>query len=165
MKNYRKLLSLLIVAALTAVVAYWLRPNDTKRIKKRFHQACTIVSKSSAENPAVSAFKMFDFGSLCADSVTFNIQGAPLRGSMSNEVLISELARYRAMCEQISITPMDIAVNIETPNHAAAECVVKVKLTGANFEFDEIRHFITRLQKIDKSWKITGIADDQVLVK
>jgi len=165
MKNYRKLLPLLIVAALTAAVAYWLRPNDTKRIKKRLHQACAIVNKSSAENPAVSALKMFDFGTLCADSVTFDIEGAPLRGSMSNEILISELARYRAMCEQIGITPMGITINIETPNHAAAECVVKAKLTGASFDYDEIRHFIVRLQKIDNSWKFTGIADDQVLVK
>lgn len=165
MKIYHKVFALLLVAALTAAVAYWLRPNDTRRIKKRFHQACSVVSKSSAENPAVSAFKMFDFGSLCADSVTFDIKGAPFQGSMSNEVLISELARYRAMCEQITITPMDIAVSIDTPNHATAECVVKAKLTSNHFDFDEMRHFLLRLQKIDNSWKIAAIADDQVLVK
>lgn len=154
-----------MVVALTAGIAYWLRPSDTKRIKKRFHQACSVISKSSSENPAVSAFKMFDFGSMCADTVSFEITGVPLQGSMSNEVLISELARSRAMCEQITITPMDIDVSIDTPNHASAECVVRAQLKGASFEFDEIRHFLFRLQKIDHSWKFTSIADDQVLVK
>lgn len=165
MKNYRKLLSMLMVAAFTAGIAYWLRPNDTRRIKNRFHQACSLVSKSASENPAVSAFKMFDFGSLCANSVTFDIKGAPFQGSMSNEVLISELARYRAMCDQISITPLGVTVTISTPNHATAECIVKAQLKSTHFEFDEIRHFLLRLQKIDKSWKFTTIADDQVLVK
>lgn len=165
MKNYRKLLSLLIVAALTAGAAFWLRPSDTRRIKKRFYQACSILSKADSENPAVSAFRMFDFGSMCANSVSFDIKGVPLQGTMSNEVLISELARYRAMCEQISITPMDIAVTIATPNHASAECVVKAHLKSAHFEFEEMRHFLLRLQKFDHSWKITGLADNEVLVR
>ncbi len=165
MKNYRKLISLLIVAVLTAAVAFWLRPNDTRRIKKRFHQACSILSKGAAENPAVSAFKMFDFGTLCANSVTFDIKGAPFHGTMSNEVLISELARYRAMCEQITITPLDIAVTISTPNHATAECVVKAQLKGPQFEYDEIHYVLIRFQKIENSWKITGLADDEVLVR
>ena len=156
---------MLLVATLAAGVAFYLRPNDSKRIKKRFHQACSILSKSSTENPAVMAFKMFDFGTICANSVTFEIQDAPIKGTLSNEVLISELTRYRTFCNSISITPLDIEVHITTPTRADAECVVQAKIDSNNFTFDEIRHFQLRLQKIEKSWKITALADNEILVK
>lgn len=165
MKHYRKLLFLLIVAALTAGIAFMLRPSDTRRIKKRFYQACAIVNKSESENPAIAAFKIFDFASMCADSISFDITGAPFHGSMSNEVLISELTRCRAMCEKITITPMGLTVTINTTNHATAECIIRAQLQSTHFEYDEIRHFLIRLQKIENSWKFTAIADDQVLVK
>lgn len=165
MKKYRQVFSMLLVVALAAGVAFWLRPNDSKRIKKRFHQACSILSKSSAENPAVMAFKMFDFGTICADSVTLEIQDAPIKGTLSNEMLISELTRYRTFCNSISINPLDVEVNVTTPTSATAECVVQAKIDGSDFAFDEIRHFQLRLQKIEKSWKITALADNEILAK
>jgi hypothetical protein len=165
LKKYSGVFSLLLVAALTAGIVFWLRPSDSKRIKKRFQQACSTLAKSPGENPAMSAFKMFDFSSLCADSVSFEIADIPFRGALSNETLLSELTRSRALCEQIKIEPLDIVVDIPTSNHASAECVVKAKIKGASFDFEEIRHFKIRLQKIDNSWKFTAISDDQVLVR
>jgi len=165
LKKYSAVFSLLLVAALTAGIFFHLRPSDSKRVKKRFYQACSTVNKSPGESPVMSAFKMFDFSSFCADSVSFEIEGAPFQGTMNNETLLSELTRYRALCEQINIEPLDILVDIATDNHASAECVVKAKIKGASFDFDEIRHFKVRLQKIDKAWKFTAITDDQVLLR
>jgi hypothetical protein len=165
MKKYSKILSLFLVIVLTAGIAFCLRPNDSRRIKKVFYHACSTVSKSADENPVMSAFKMFDFSSLCADSITFTVEGAPFQGTMNNEVLIGELTRNRLLCEKIVIVPLSVTVTIATTNHATAECVVKVQIKGASFDFDEIRHFQVKLQKIDNSWKFTAITDDEVLVR
>ena len=163
MKKYSKFLSLFFVAALTVCTFFWLQPSDSKYIKKRIYQACSTVGKSADENPAVAAFKMFDFASLCANSVTFAIEGAPFQGAMSNEVFISELTRYRALCQKIVIEPLDLEVDIVAPNNATAKCVVKAQIKGNSFDFEEIRHFQIKFIKTDNAWKFLALDDDGVL--
>jgi len=166
--NYRKIktvLLVLLVIAGSAGVAYFLRPNDSKRIQKQFEKLCLSVEKSSDENPTAGAFKTLSFSYMCTDSVRIDLRGAPFQGEMSAEELTSHLARGRGMCESIAITPLECEVELTTPTRANAICVVRVKINALGSAYDEIRHFQARWQKIDKSWKITAVADDDILVK
>ena len=166
--NYRKMktvLSVLLVIAVSAGVAYFMRPNDSKRIQKQFEKLCLSVEKSSGENPTAGAFKTLSFSYMCTDSVRIDLRGAPFQGEMSVEELTSHLARARGMCDSIVITPLECEVELTTPTRANAICVVRAKINALDSSYDEVRHFQARWQKIDKTWKITAVIDDEILVK
>ncbi len=166
--NYRRVktvLLVLLVIAGSAAIAFWLRPNDSKRIQKQFEKLCLTVEKMADENPTATAFKMMTFSYMCTPTVNFDLQGAPFQGQMSAEELTSQLTRGRGMCDSISITAMECEVELTTATRANAICVVRVKIKALGSAYDEIRHFQARWQKIDKSWKISAVSDDDILVK
>ncbi|MDD3694772.1 MAG: hypothetical protein PHG44_02255 [Lentisphaeria bacterium] len=165
MQKYRVLIPLAIVVLLSAWLAYTLRPSDEKRIAKNLNQVCLILSKGESENPALLAFKMFDFARFCAEQVSFDIEEAPIKGSYSNEQLISEASRYRAMCESLQLSIMDLETEVNDENQALVRGTLKVKLTAQGYSFDEMLPLQIQMRKIERAWKITRVAKVKIFSK
>ncbi|NMA43014.1 MAG: hypothetical protein GX946_06500 [Oligosphaeraceae bacterium] len=162
LRQYRVFVPLILVVIISAYMAFLLRPSDKRRIIKNLNQVCTILSKVENENPALVALKMFDFARFCADQVNIAIAEAPFNGNYSNEMLISDASRYRAMCETLTLTILDYELELEGDDRAYVQGTLKVKLRALGEVYEEMIPLQIHLRKFERTWKITRVEDVKV---
>lgn len=165
MYRYRQALYLVVAVLGVAVLVWWLRPSDQRRIRKQFQRLCQTLNKVSPENNSTTALKMLTFGYLFTDQIEIRLRQFPYNGVMSAELLTSQAARGRALCETIALQPLDLGITLDTPESATVLCVFKARLVTPYALYDEVRHFQASLRKVDNSWRFSGFADDGILEK
>lgn len=165
MHRYRQALYLVVAVLGVAALVWWLRPNDQRRIRKQFHRLCETLNKVSPENNSTTALKMLTFGYLFTDRIAISLRQFPYNGEMSAELLTSQAARGRALCETIALQPLELDITVDTPESATVLCVLKVRLQSPHALHDEVRHFQASLRKVDNAWRFSGFADDGILEK
>ena len=158
---------LICLAVVLAVVGAWykLRPTEQQRIRKQLLQMAEAINKNPQEGNAAHAMKMLALGNLLAENVTVELQDFPYNGDNSAETIVSLASRGRTVFNNINLRLLEQEIDLTDYDEALVRCVWKVDLESSAYNDSSVRHVLMHLRKIDNTWRLEQIRDDDILKK
>jgi hypothetical protein len=143
-------LALLIIGAL---IVYRTHISEKERIRKRFHNIASLISREERENPATSFMTMRSLSTYFHDPCIIEIGESSFSGEFSPDEIARNIIRMRASCDRLKLSFHDLGITITGDDRARA--VFTAELTGRYQGGDISRHVRevrVDLRKIEKRW-------------
>ena len=162
--NWKKLLFLVLAAAVAGGLYYRLRPTDEKRIRKQLAALSERLSKNAGESTTIMALKLQGLDALFAAQVEIDLKGFHGNGVYQQEELASLVARFRPGFRSMHLTFSDLVILIETADSATTTFTARLQVEDVEGKKSEdIREIKARLKKADKIWGFTRFEEVAVL--
>jgi hypothetical protein len=143
-------LALLIIGAL---IVYRTHISEKERIRKRFHNIASLISREERENPATSFMIMRSLTAYFHDPCTIEIGESSFHGEFSPDEIARNIIRMRTSFDRLTLSFHDLGITITGDDRARA--VFTAELTGRYQGGDISRHVRevrVDLRKIEKRW-------------
>ena len=114
-------------AAVAALVLFlWLKPSESKRIRKVFATVSRELRKDGPEGVVVSAAKARALAELVAPDARIDLDGRAVRG-IDGRQLAQSIILVRRQCDKIEVGFADIAIAFTDDNTASVTADVFVR--------------------------------------
>ena len=108
--DMRKIVTVAVAAMALAAIAMWLRPSESKRIRKVFTAVSKEIHKDGQEGLVVSTAKAHALAELVARQARFKIDEEVLRGVSGGRQLVQQIVLVRGQADKIDVDFADIAI-------------------------------------------------------
>ncbi|MCK5803926.1 MAG: hypothetical protein KAI66_13900 [Lentisphaeria bacterium] len=157
----------LFIAVAAGVFLWWKwRPSEEKRVQQQVERLAARFSRQSDEGGAAMALKMNGLSNMFADTFSVNLTDFPFNGEYSSSTMLSNIARARALFEEITLRFYDVSVELTDEDAAevlfTARVVMKRKAGGAAMA--DTREMRCALKRVDGKWLFVSFSEQQVLV-
>lgn len=153
-------MQLALAVVLVVVVFVWLRPTETKRVRKVFTTVSKEIHKDGPEGLVVAAAKAHALAELVAAGATFELDGEFLR-DVGGRQLLQQITLVRGQCERISVDFADIVISFVDDRTASVSADIYVRgLSDAlGISGRDARQVETVLEKDadDGKWRFTTV--------
>ena len=106
----KKLVGFAIAAVATVALVLWLRPSESKRIRKVFATASSELRKDGPEGLIVATAKAHALAELVATEASFELDDRILHEVASGRQLVQQIMLVRGQAERIEVGFTDIAI-------------------------------------------------------
>ena len=116
----------LAVVALVALVV-WLRPSDSKRIRKVFSTVSSELRKDGPEGLITATTKAQSLAALVAADAQFELDGHVSRAMSGGRELVQQIMLLRGQADRIDVDFADIAIVFDDDRTASVTADVYVR--------------------------------------
>ena len=156
------LIFLLLIAGI--VCFFTLRDSEEAKVKKVLQTLCRMASKNRGENAAAAALMISRTDRIFAGEFDIDIGQGMFNGKLNPTKMTSELARYRAIFEQVAVKAQDIEISFPDPAQAAVIFSGTLQGTTKNGKsISEARDVECLLIKQPNGWLISRLIIRDVL--
>ena len=160
--------AVIAAAAVFSGIWFFFRDSDEKRIRRTLTELCDMGSKSSGENPAVSALKSNRADHVFAPKCHFDFGLNAMDGVLTPTEIGARLLRIRSMFQWIKLDFSDLSVSVageEARVFFSGSLKGRIQHGNAG-EVDEIREIDGELaRQPDGRWKFIRMSFRQILEK
>lgn len=155
----KQLLKVAIAAALAVAFVVWLRPSESKRIRKVFATAAAELRKDGPEGLVAATAKARALAELVAPDARFEVDGRFMHVASERRQLVQEIILARRHADKIEVGFEDIAISFE--DKATASVTADVYATGLSSELGlggrDARQLeaVLRKNENDGKWRFT----------
>ncbi len=114
-----------VVAVVTLVA--WMRPSESKRIRKVFATVSKELRKDGQEGLVVATAKAHALADLVAAGARFEVDDQILRGVASGRQLVQQIMLVRGQADRIEVGFADIAIAFDGERAASVTADVYVR--------------------------------------
>ncbi len=125
--DMKKLVGIAIAVVAAVALVLWLRPSESKRIRKVFATASSELRKEGQEGLVVATAKAHALAELVATGARFEVDDHVLRGIASGRQLVQQIMLVRGQADKIEVDFEDIAVAFDGERTASVTADVFVR--------------------------------------
>ena len=157
----KKLIGIAVAAVAVLALVLWLRPSESKRIRKVFATVSRELHKDGQEGLVVATAKAHALAELVAPESHFEIDEHVLRGVSSGRQLVQQIMLVRGHADKIEVGFADLAITFTDERTASVTADVYVR--GLSEELGlggrDARALETVLEKDaeDDKWRFTSV--------
>ena len=162
----KKWMLILVLAAAGVALWFWLRDDETKRVRRTVDALASVCSRSEGESVTGLALKAQQLEGLLAPEIVSQLGGDfPVSGSWTRSELVALAAQIRATFKSIAFTVHDVTVTLEDATHATAVFTARFRGVQSGGGVEEVRPLTSRLVKLEGRWRFAAFAEQAVLRK
>ena len=125
--DMKKLIGIAIAAVAVFALVMWLRPSESKRVRKVFTMVSKEIRKDGPEGLVVATAKAHALAELVAADARFEIDEHILRGMASGRELVQQIILARGQADTIEVGFADISVAFDNERTASVTADVYVR--------------------------------------
>ena len=125
--DMKKLAGIAIAAGAVIALVIWLRPSESKRIRKVFAAVSQEIRKDGQEGLVVATAKAHALAELVAADAQFEIDEQVLRGVSGGRQLVQQIMLVRGQAEKIEVGFTDIVIAFDDERTASVTADVFVR--------------------------------------
>ncbi len=166
MVKLKYLLIGVLVVIIGIGVAFYVFPNEEKRVKKQFNLLSEYAAKSPEENAFTMLKKIKDIKTLFDEQCQLKVPSESLSGNYTREEISTYVGSARSYFSQLHLKFYDLSILF--PEKEVARVTLTSRLTGKSAtgeQVDETRELECILKKIEKKWLFSAIEVVEVLKK
>lgn len=159
MVNHKKILSILIPAAIAAVFIYLTLFSEENRVKRAVNGAADLLNKTAAEEKLILAAKANKIKRYVAGDLQVDVPAYKFQGTYRKQELPGRLLAVFTAVEHVSVSVHDLQVDILDDYRATV--LFTAKITWQPRGREEYRDYLEldcQLEKIDGDWLFVGVA-------
>ncbi len=122
-----KLVKIAIAVVAAVALVAWLRPSETKRIRKVFATVSKELRKDGPEGLVVATAKAHALSELVATGARFKVDDEILHGVASGRQLVQQIMLVRGQADTIEVGFTDIAIAMDGDRTASVTADVYVR--------------------------------------
>ena len=167
--DMRKIIAVAVAAMALVAIAMWLRPSESKRIRKVFATASKEIRKDGQEGLVVATAKAHALADLVAHQARFKVDEEILRGVSSGRQLVQQIMLVRGQADKIDVHFTDMAISFDDENTASV--IADVYVRGLSSELGlggrDARQLEAILEKDrdDGKWRFKQVSLSPVVAK
>ncbi len=123
----KKLLGIAIAAVAVVALVIWLRPSESKRVRKVFATVSKEIRKDGPEGLVVSTAKAHALAELVTTGARFKIDEEVLHGVTGGRQIVQQIMLVRGQADKIEVGFADIAVMFDDERTASVTADVFVR--------------------------------------
>lgn len=167
--DMRKIAAVAVAAMALVAIAMWLRPSESKRIRKVFAAVSKEIHKDGQEGLVVSTAKAHALAELVAPQARFKIDEEVLRGVSGGRQLVQQIVLVRGHADKIDVNFADMAIAFDDERTASVTADVYVRGLSSELGLDgrDARQLDAVLEKDrdDGKWRFTQVTLAPVVAK
>lgn len=125
--DMKKLMGIAIAAVAVVALVMWLRPSESKRVRKVFATASKEIHKDGPEGLVVATAKAHALAELVATGARFEIDEHVLHDVTGGRQLVQQIMLVRGQADKIEVGFADIAVAFDGERTASVTADVFVR--------------------------------------
>ncbi len=157
----KKLIGIAIAAVAVFALVMWLRPSESKRVRKVFATASKELRKDGPEGLVVATAKAHALADLVAAGVRFKVDEEVLRGVADGRELVQQIMLVRGQADEIEVgfTDIDIAFDGERTVSVTADVYVRGLSSALGMSGRDARQLEAVLEKDkdDGKWRFKRV--------
>ena len=164
MKKFLLPVLILLLISAVGVAFFCFRGSEEAKIRGVLQTLCRMASKSRGENAAAAALMISRTDRIFTGEFDINVGHGLFSGKLNPTQMTSELARYRAVFEQVEVKAQDIEISFPQPDQAAV--VFSGTLRGTTKKgnsVSEARDVECTLNRMPQGWMISKLIIREVL--
>ena len=164
MKKFLLPVLIFLLASAGVIAFFCLRDSEEAKVRRVLYSFCRMASKKRGENAAAAALMISRTDRIFAAEFDVNIGQGMFNGKLNPTRMTSELARYRAIFEQVEVKAQDIEISFPQPDQAAV--VFSGTLRGTTKKgksISEARDVECTLIRQPRGWLISELVIREVL--
>jgi hypothetical protein len=123
----KKLLGIAIAAVAVIALVIWLRPSESKRVRKVFATVSKELRKDGPEGLVVATAKAHALAELVATGARFKVDEEVLHGVTGGRQIVQQIMLVRGQADKIEVGFADIAVAFDDERTASVTADVFVR--------------------------------------
>ena len=125
--HMNKLVGIAIAVVAVVALVIWLRPSESKRVRKVFAAVSKELRKDGPEGLVVSTAKAHALAELVATGARFKVDERVLHGVTGGRQLVQQIMLVRGQADKIEVDFADIAVAFDDERTASVTTDVFVR--------------------------------------
>lgn len=165
----KQILKIAIAAVLAVAFVLWLRPSESKRIRKVFATAASELRKDGPEGLVAATAKARALAELVAPDARFEVDGRLIHVATTGRQLVQEIILVRRHADKIEVGFADIAISFE--DKVTAAVTADIYVTGLSSELGLSGRDARQLEAVlsknenDGKWRFTHVSLLPVVAK
>ena len=165
----KKLLGIAIAAVAVVALVIWLRPSESKRVRKVFATVSKELRKDGPEGLVVATAKAHALAGLVAAGARFKVDEEVLRGVTGGRQIVQQIMLVRGQADKIEVGFADIAVAFDDERTASVTADVFVRGLSSEMGLSgrDARQLEAVLEKDkdDGKWRFKSVSIMPVVAK
>ncbi len=125
--NMKKLIGIAIAAVAVFALVMWLRPSESKRVRKVFATVSKELRKDGPEGLVVATAKAHALAELVATGARFKVDEEVLHGVTGGRQIVQQIMLVRGQADKIEVGFADIAIAFTDGTTASVTADVYVR--------------------------------------
>ena len=165
----KKPLGIAIAAVAVVALVIWLRPSESKRVRKVFATVSKGLRKDGPEGLVVATAKAHALAGLVAAGARFKVDEEVLRGVTGGRQIVQQIMLVRGQADKIEVGFADIAVAFDDERTASVTADVFVRGLSSEMGLSgrDARQLEAVLEKDkdDGKWRFKSVSIMPVVAK